>query len=93
MRHKILAAAAAAFVLTSVGAAPFALADQPSVAAMKKAGREKNPAAADATIAKFEAKDAKKQAHRAYRKAKVAWRNAKVAAVQADRADNPRPSH
>ena len=83
MRNKILMAAAAAFVLSSFGAAPLMANAQPSPAEMKKAGEKKDPAVADAAIAKYEAKDAKKQAHKAKRKAKVAHHKARIAAKAA----------
>ena len=86
MRNKILMAAIAAFVLSSVGAALHAASAAPSPAEMKKAGEKKDPAAADAAIAKDEAKDAKKQAHVAHRKAKVAHHKAKTAAKKAHEA-------
>ena len=87
MRHKILMAAAAAFILSSVATAPLVANAQPSPAQMKKAGEKKDPAVADAAIAKYEAKDAKKQAHKAHKKAKVAHHKAKVAAKKAEEAD------
>ena len=87
MRKKILMAAAAAFVLSSIAAAPFIANAQPTPGQMKKAGEIKDPAKADAAVAKIEAKDAKKQAHVAHKKAKVAHHKAKVAAKKADKAE------
>ncbi len=85
MRNKILMTVAAAFVL-SVGAAPYVASAAVSPAEMKKAGEIKDPAAADAAVAKVEAKDAKKQSHKARKFAKVASHKAKVASKKADAA-------
>ncbi len=84
MRNKILVVTAAAFVLSSFAAAPFVASAAPSPAEMKKAGEIKDPAKADAAIAKDEAKDAKKQAHTAHKKAKKAAHKAKKAAKKAE---------
>ena len=62
MRSKILLAAGAAFVVSTLVSAPFVASAQPSVAEIKKDGEKKDPAAADAALAKSNAKDAKKQA-------------------------------
>ena len=86
MRNKTLVATAAAFILSSVGSAPYVASAQPSPAEMKKAGEIKSPAAADAAISKDEAKDAKKKAHKAKKAAKRAAHKAKVAAKKADAA-------
>ena len=83
MRNKLLVTIAAASALSWFGAAGA----QPSPAQMKKDGEIKDPVAADAAIAKDEAKDAKKQAHEAHRKAQVASHKAKVSAKKADEAD------
>jgi hypothetical protein len=87
MRNKLLMTVAAAFVLSSVGAAGFVANAAPSPAEMKKAGEIKDPAKADAAIAKDEAKDAKKLAHKAHKKAKRAHHKAKVAAKKAEKAE------
>lgn len=87
MRKKLLISVAAAFVLSSVGAAGFAAHAAPSASAMKKAGEIKDPAKADAAIAKDEAKDAKKLAHKAHKKAKRAHHKAKVAIKKAEKAE------
>jgi len=86
MRNKLYLTLAAAFLLSSVVVAPAALA-QPSPAQMKKAGEVKEPARADAAVAKVEAKDAKKRAHIAHKKAKRAAHKAKVAAKDAEKAE------
>ena len=90
MRNKLLMAAAAAFVLSTVAAVAGAA---PSPDQMRKAGEVKSPAGADAAITKVEAKDAKKQAHRAHRKAKVAHHKARVAAKKADQAEKASEKH
>ena len=86
MRNKTLLAVTSAFVLSSVGAAPFAASAQPTPAQMKKAGEIKDPAAADAAVSKLEAKDAKAKDRKARKTAKVAAHKAKVAAKEADAA-------
>ncbi len=86
MRTKILVTAAAAFVLSSLAAAPFVASAQPSPSAMKKAGEIKDPAAADAAVSKLEAKDARKKDRKARKSAKVAAKKAEVAAKEADAA-------
>ena len=86
MRNKTLMAVAAAFILSSVAAAPIAVTAQPTPNEMKKAGEIKDPARADAAVTKVEAKDAKKQAHKAKKLAKRAHHKAKVAAKKADQA-------
>lgn len=86
MRNQILLAAVSAFVLTSVGTIPYVAGAAPSPAAMKNAGEKKDPAVADAAIAKAEAKDAKKQKHIAHKKAKLAHKKAKRAMRKADEA-------
>ena len=92
MRNKILVSAAAAFILSSGAALPPALGATPGVAAAEKAARQNNPAVADDTISRYEAKDAKKQAHRAHKKAKVAHHKAKIAAKAAAQADSTPPA-
>jgi hypothetical protein len=84
MRKELLVTVAAAFVLSSVAAAPFVANAQVSPAQMKKDGEIKDAAKADAAIAKDSAKDAKKQAHKAHKKAKRAHHKAKVAAKKAE---------
>ncbi len=84
MRNKILITAAAAFILSSVAAAPLVATAQVSPAQMKKDGEIKDAAKADAAISKDEAKDAKKQAHRAHKKAKLAHHKAKKAIKKAE---------
>ncbi|HEY5411177.1 MAG TPA: hypothetical protein VIJ94_10670 [Caulobacteraceae bacterium] len=86
MRNKILVAVTAAFALSSVGLVPYVAAAQVTPAQMKRDGEKKNPAVADAAIAKDEAKDAKKQDHRAKTYAKVAMHKAKVAHKKAHKA-------
>jgi hypothetical protein len=78
----MLLTAAAAFLLASVGSAYAA----PSFDKIKKDDEIKNPAAADAALAKDEAKDAKKSAHHAKKKAKVAEHKAKSAEKAAEKA-------
>ena len=78
MRNKILMAVTAAFVL-SAAAAPYVATAQVSPAQMKRDGEKKNPAVADAAIAKDEAKDAKKQEHKAHKYAKIAHKKARKA--------------
>jgi hypothetical protein len=80
MRRIILAAAAAAFVLSGTGVA----AAQVSNGAVKSASEKKDPTDADAAGAKVDAKGAKKAAHTAKNKAKTAEHKAKVAADKAD---------
>jgi hypothetical protein len=87
MRNKILMTAAAAFVLSSVSAAPIVATAQPTPAQMKNAGEIKDPAKADAAVSKIEAKDAKKQAHHAHKLAKRAHHKRKVAAKKAEQAE------
>jgi len=87
MRSKILVTVIAAFVLSSVAAAPYVASAQPTPTEMKKAGEIKNPAAADAAVSKIEAKDAKKHDLKARKMAKLAAHKAKVAAKGADAAD------
>jgi len=87
MRNKILLTAAAAFILSSVAAAPLVAIAQVSPSQMKKDGEIKDPAKANAAVAKDEAKDAKKLAHRAHKKAKVANHKAKVAKKKAEKAE------
>ncbi len=87
MRNKILMTAAAAFVLSSVAVAPYVATAAPSPAEMKKAAETKDPNAANAKVAKYEAKDAKKLAHKAKKKAKVAHHKAKVAEKKAEKAE------
>ena len=87
MRSPFLVAAAAAFVLSSVSVVPLVARAGPTPAELKKDGEIKNPAQADAAIAKDEDKDAKTQAHRAHKKAKVAHKRAKVAARKAEQAE------
>ncbi len=84
MRNKILMTAAAAFLLSSVAAAPFVASAQVTPAQMKKDGEIKDAAKADAAVAKDEAKDAKKQAHKAHKKAKKAAHKAKTAAKKSE---------
>ena len=84
MRNKILMTAAAAFLLSSVAAAPFVANAQVTPAQMKKDGEIKDAAKADAAVAKDEAKDAKKQAHKAHKKAKKAAHKAKTAAKKSE---------
>ncbi len=85
MRNKIVCLAAAAFVLASIGSATSVAIAGPSPQALKKDSEIKDPSAANAAVAKDEAKDAKKQAHVAKKKAKVAHHKAKVAAKKADK--------
>jgi len=87
MRNKILVTAAAAFILSAVVAAPYVATAQVSPHQMKKDGEIKDPAKADAAVAKDEAKDAKKMAHKAHHKAKVAHHKAKVAIKKAEQAE------
>ena len=87
MRNKILLTAAAAFILSSVAAAPLVATAQVSPAQMKKDGEIKDPAKANAAVAKDEAKDAKKLAHKAHKKAKVAHHKAKIAKKKAEKAE------
>ncbi len=87
MRNKLLLAATAAFVMSAVAAAPLVAIAQVSPAQMKKDGEIKDPAKANAAVAKDEAKDAKKHAHKAHKKAKVAHHKAKVAAEKAEKAE------
>lgn len=82
MRKLVLAAAAAAFIL-STGGAGFAVA-QVSTGAVKSASEKKDPVEADAAGAKVDAKGAKKAAHTAKSKAKTAEHKAKVAADKAE---------
>ena len=89
MRNAFLMSIAAAFVLSSVGAAPLVASAQITPAQLKKDGEIKNPAIADAAVAKDEAKDAKKQAHVAHKKAKVAHKKATLAGKKADQAAKP----
>ena len=84
MRKTIMTAAAAAFVLSTMGAG-FAVA-QVNPGAVKSASEKKDPAAADAAGAKVDAKGAEKAEHRAKKKAKTAEHKAKVAADKADAA-------
>ena len=84
MRKELLVTVAAAFVLSSVVAAPILANAQVSAAQMKKDGEIKDPAKADAAIAKDSAKDAKKQAHRAHKQARKAHHKAKLAAKKAE---------
>ncbi len=84
MRHKILMTAAAAFVLSSVGLAASVAVAQVTPAQLKADGEKKDPAVADAAIAKDEAKEATKKAHVAKKKAHVAHKKAKAAAKKAD---------
>jgi hypothetical protein len=83
MRSKTLVTIAGAFFLSTVSA-PLAASAAPSPSDMKKAGEIKDPAKADAAIAKDEATDAKKQAHVAHKKAKVAANKAHKAEKKAD---------
>ncbi len=85
MRKSILAAAAAAFAV-SVGALPGAVSAGPTAGQLKKDSEIKDPSAANAAVAKDEAKDARKQAHIAKKKAKVAHHKAKAAARTAAKA-------
>ena len=80
MRNKILITAAAAFLLSSVSLAPFVAYAQPTPGQMKRDGEIKDPAAADAAVAKDAAKDAKSKAHKAHHMAKKADDAAKDAA-------------
>ena len=92
--RKTLLMAAAAIVLSSVAVMPLMASAGPTPAELKRDGEIKNPAQADAAIAKDEAKDARTQAHRAHKKAKVAHRKAKLASKRADQAGgavNPAP--
>jgi len=86
MRNKTLVVVTAAFVLSSLAAAPIVASAQPTPAQMKKAGEINDPAAADAAVSKLEAKAAKAKAHKAGKSAKVASHKAKVAAKEADKA-------
>ena len=72
MRNKILMTAAAAFILSSVSLAPQAVLAQPSPSEMRKAGEIKDPASADAAVAKDEATAAKSKARKAHSAAKKA---------------------
>ncbi len=85
MRNKILAAAAAAFIASTV--MPYVASAGPSPDRLRKDGEIKDATAANAAVAKDEAKDAKKQAHFAKKKAKAAHHKAKVAAKKAHKAD------
>ncbi len=85
MRNKILAAAAAAFIASTV--IPFAAGAGPTPDRLRKDGEIKDATAANAAVAKDEAKDAKKQAHFAKKKAKVAHHKAKAAAKAVHKAD------
>ncbi len=86
MRNKILVAVTAAFALSSLGLVPYVATAQVSPAQMKRDGEKKNPAVADAAIAKDEAKDAKKQEHKAHKYAKIAHHKAKIAHKKARKA-------
>ena len=86
MRNKIVCLAAAAFVLASIGSATSVAIAGPSPQALKKDSEIKDPSAANAAVAKDEAKDARKQAHVAKKKAKVAHHKAKAAARTAAKA-------
>ena len=87
MRNKILVATAAAFVLSSVAAAPYVASAAPTPGQMRNAGEKKDPAVADAAVSKVEAKDAKKQAHKAHKAAKTARKKAKLAAKKSEKAE------
>ncbi len=84
MRHKILMTAAAAFLVSSVALAGGVAFAQVTPAQLKADGEKKDPAVADAAIAKDEAKVATKKAHTAKKKAHVASKKAKAAAKKAD---------
>lgn len=87
MRTSLLVTGLAAFALVSVAAIPIVAAAYPTPHDITKADEKKNPAVADAAIAKAENKDAKRQAHYAHKKAKVAHHKAKVALKKAEKAD------
>ena len=86
MRHKILIAAAAAFLLSSVGMASGVAVAQIKPSELKKDSEKKEPAVADTAFSKDEAKAAKTQAHTARKKAKTAENKAKIASNKADAA-------
>ena len=84
MRSKIILSAAA-FVLSTVALGPQTASAQLSPEAMKKDSQIKDPAKANAAVAKDEARYAKKKAHRAKKDAKIASHEAKTAAKAAAR--------
>ena len=92
MSRKIILAAVAAFAVSTVAAAPLALA-QPSPSAMRKAGEVKDATKANDAVTKIEAKDAKKKAHRAHHYAKRAAHKAKVAEKKAEKAEKSEGAH
>ncbi len=86
MRNALVTTVAAAFVLASAGAVPYAANAQPSTSTMKHDAEIKDPVKADTALAKDLDKDAQKQAHKAKHKAKVAHHKSVVAADKADQA-------
>jgi hypothetical protein len=92
MSKKLILAAATAFALASIAAAPGALA-QPSPSAMRKAGEVKDATKANEAVSKVEAKDAKKNAKRAHHYAKRAAHKAKVAESKSEKAEKSEGGH
>ncbi len=86
MRNKILMTAIAAFMVSTVGVGGGVAVAQVKPSEFKKDSEKKDPAVADASVAKSEAKSAKKHAHMARKKAHAAQSKAKVAVKKADEA-------
>ena len=86
MHNKLLVPVLAAFALSSVAAAPMVAAAYPSDKAITKADEKKNPAVADAAVAKAERKDARHQARYAHKMARRAHHKAKIAIKRAEKA-------
>lgn len=86
MRKQAIATVIAALLVTSVGAAPALANAQDGALSLKKDDEIKNPAAANAAVAKDEARYAKRKDRAAHRHARVAAHKAKIAAKKADEA-------